>query len=228
MKINKQPKDLQNGFVFKSNNCGQFIIEEYISSVEILVRFKKTGYKRRATAPAIRKGEVLDRLFPLLYNKGYMGEGPFTSKSRSYMRWASMLERCYNPKYLEKHPTYVGCYVDRSWLNFQTFSRWFEENYPKDGKNYSLDKDIKIQGNKVYSEDTCVFVSQKDNVRQATSLKRVFKDPKGTLHTVYNLSEFCKKNNLCKVRMRELSIGKSHSSTKGWRYVPKLQIKVYR
>jgi hypothetical protein len=28
-----------------------------------------------------------------------------------YIKWASMVNRCYGEKYLKRHPTYNGCYI---------------------------------------------------------------------------------------------------------------------
>lgn len=73
-----------------------------------------------------------------------------------YNRWKAMLERCYSNKSLLKYPTYIGCTVDISWKKFTTFRLWMEK---QNWKGMHLDKDILIQGNKVYSEATCLFVS---------------------------------------------------------------------
>lgn len=77
-----------------------------------------------------------------------------------YTRWSSMLERCYSHKLQETRPTYIGCSVHKDWLKFSIFKSWMEQQ-PWDGNQ--LDKDLLIKGNKVYSEETCVFVSQRVN-----------------------------------------------------------------
>lgn len=74
-----------------------------------------------------------------------------------YKVWSSMLMRCYTGKY----PTYEGCSVCPEWLSFMTFRVWMIE---QDWKGNELDKDLLIEGNKVYSPDTCIFVSQQVNV----------------------------------------------------------------
>ena len=53
-------------------------------------------------------------------------------------------------------PTYKGCSVSEEWLRFSNFKRWMEKQ-DWDGKQ--LDKDILFEGNKVYSAETCVFVT---------------------------------------------------------------------
>ena len=75
-----------------------------------------------------------------------------------------MLERCYDPNYKEKYPSYIGCRVCDEWLNFQNFAEWFENNYYEvDGEKIHLDKDILIKGNKIYSPKTCLLVPQRIN-----------------------------------------------------------------
>lgn len=76
----------------------------------------------------------------------------------SYMIWKAMLTRCYSPSYQHKFPAYNGCSVDTEWLLYSNFNKWYELTYPMNGNRYQLDKDILIQGNKVYSKSTCCWV----------------------------------------------------------------------
>lgn len=73
-----------------------------------------------------------------------------------YITWRSMLMRCYCSKYQAKEPTYIGCTVTEDWLTFSNFKKWMET---QDFEDKQLDKDILIQGNKIYSPETCIFVS---------------------------------------------------------------------
>lgn len=77
-----------------------------------------------------------------------------------YSRWQAMLCRCYSVKFQERQPTYVGCTVYEEWLTFSNFKVWMEKQH-WEGKD--LDKDLLLKNNKVYSPDTCVFVSTKVN-----------------------------------------------------------------
>ncbi len=77
-----------------------------------------------------------------------------------YVRWKSMLARCYNLKYKLTKPSYDGCTVTDEWLTFSNFRKWMlSQNW----KGKHLDKDILFQGNKVYSACNCCFVSQSIN-----------------------------------------------------------------
>lgn len=73
-----------------------------------------------------------------------------------YKTWKSMLSRCYSVSYQKGRPTYIGCSVSEEWKRFTNFRNWMKE---QDWKNKDLDKDILLAGNKVYSEQSCVFVS---------------------------------------------------------------------
>lgn len=73
-----------------------------------------------------------------------------------YSRWEAMLKRCYSAKLHERRPNYKSCTVSDNWLKFSNFKNWMEG---QDWEGNQLDKDILFEGNKVYSAETCVFVS---------------------------------------------------------------------
>jgi hypothetical protein len=106
----------------------------------------------------------------LLYGVGIYNKGEHRAKidgknTKVYDAWHAMLQRCYDPKYHERQPTYVGCSVCDEWIYFQKFATWYDENYyeiPLLGI-MQLDKDILSKGNKVYGPDRCVLVPRKIN-----------------------------------------------------------------
>lgn len=73
-----------------------------------------------------------------------------------YQAWASMFARCYSSKLQDNRPTYKGCIVSDEWLTFSNFKAWMET---QDFEGKQLDKDLLFEGNKIYSPETCVFVS---------------------------------------------------------------------
>lgn len=77
-----------------------------------------------------------------------------------YRTWHSMLSRCYSIKAQNRRPTYKGCSVSDDWLTFSVFKSWMEK---QDWEGKQLDKDLLFEGNKVYSADACVFVTQMVN-----------------------------------------------------------------
>lgn len=77
-----------------------------------------------------------------------------------YRTWKSMIDRCYSAKRQTKRPTYAGCTVVPEWHSFSAFREWMVD---QSWDGMQLDKDILDPGNRVYSPDTCVFVSSQIN-----------------------------------------------------------------
>jgi len=73
-----------------------------------------------------------------------------------YRRWTNMLYRCYNARFHASNPTYSGCVVCIEWLLFSNFRDWMER---QDWKGKDLDKDIINPELKLYSPETCRFIS---------------------------------------------------------------------
>lgn len=73
-----------------------------------------------------------------------------------YRTWINMLTRCYSASYQISNPSYKDCSVSKEWLTFSNFKSWMET---QDFEGVQLDKDILFNGNRVYSKETCVFVS---------------------------------------------------------------------
>ena len=104
------------------------------------------------------------------------GSKPTTSENgkqtREYILWRSMIQRCYDEKFHESNPTYKDCTVCERWLVFANFLEDLTliEDYElwRDNPNtgVSLDKDSKVQGNKIYSLETCKFVNKSDNSKE--------------------------------------------------------------
>lgn len=78
---------------------------------------------------------------------------------KSYEKWKSILMRCYSPSYHKTHPTYINCTISKEWIYFSSFKEWFDSHYVE---GLVLDKDMLQEGveNKVYSEETCIFIPQ--------------------------------------------------------------------
>lgn len=71
-----------------------------------------------------------------------------------------MLERCYSDRLKKVRPSYVGCEVSDNWIYFSNFREWM---ITQDWEGNDLDKDIITPGNKLYSIDTCAFVTPTTN-----------------------------------------------------------------
>ncbi len=79
-------------------------------------------------------------------------------RTKEYQLWHNMLKRCYSEGHQQYRQTYTGCSVSEGFKNFQHFAEWCQTQIGFGLDGYHLDKDILQRGNKVYSEDTCVFV----------------------------------------------------------------------
>lgn len=77
-----------------------------------------------------------------------------------YSKWRGLLKRCCDEKFKKKYPTYINCKVCDDWLLFSNFKAWMEQ---QDWEGKSLDKDLLIRGNKVYSPETCCFITESLN-----------------------------------------------------------------
>lgn len=112
----------------------------------------------------------------MVYGIGYnsLPRGIATTQfKREYHLWKSMLCRC-TEKFQEKYPTYKGVSVDDRWKDFANFLEDIKEldgyDFWKNNSNQMvmLDKDTKVDGNKVYSKDTCRFISHADSNRDVS------------------------------------------------------------
>lgn len=104
---------------------------------------------------------VNDAGYPITKNKMINGKSVQTWICPFYSRWRGMLERAYSTVYKSSYTTYEGCSVCEEWHLFSTFKSWMEQ---QDWKGKQLDKDLLYPTNKVYSPETCVFISQKVNL----------------------------------------------------------------
>ena len=117
-----------------------------------------------------KNGNIKCPYEPRTFGIGCIGEGKYKGKENGethkyYVIWVSMLQRCYDPKYQERYPTYNRCKVEDFFLNFQHMCEWLDENYYEvPGEKMHLDKDILCKGNKVYSRETCIFVPERINL----------------------------------------------------------------
>ena len=74
-----------------------------------------------------------------------------------------MINRCYNEKELSRRPTYKDCHVSEDWRYLSNFKEWCNNQIGFGDQGWHLDKDILLCGNRIYSEDTCVFVPARIN-----------------------------------------------------------------
>ena len=155
------------GKVCKSLNSGDFKILKYNDSYNVEIQFLNTGYEALVQLGNIRKGEVKDPYAPSVFGVGIVGtkylikvNGVIT---KEYVLWKGMLQRCYSDTYKKKYTTYEGCEASENFKSFEYFYEWCHRQVGFNNKDWQLDKDLLIKGNKVYSEDSCVFLPREIN-----------------------------------------------------------------
>ncbi|MCP4991363.1 MAG: hypothetical protein GY928_36510 [Colwellia sp.] len=77
-----------------------------------------------------------------------------------YAKWNDMLKRAYSHKVQQRQPAYIGTTVCKEWHTFSKFRQWM---LTQDWEGKDLDKDLIVEGNKIYSPDLCVFVNHAIN-----------------------------------------------------------------
>ena len=155
------------GKILKSKNSGDFKIVKYSDAYDVEIQFVNTGYEMVAHLGSIKNGKVKDPYAPSVYGIGVLGakypsrEGDRNTKE--YMLWCSMLQRCYSTTLKKKRPTYEGCEVSENFKSFEYFYEWCQKQIGFDNEDWHLDKDLLMEGNKVYSENICVFIPSEIN-----------------------------------------------------------------
>lgn len=104
-----------------------------------------------------------------VYGFGKYSEGLYTARkfgklTKEYILWTGVLERCYSERIRLIKPSYADCTVSNNFLSFQYFAAWCQSQTGFNDRNFHLDKDILVKGNKLYSEDTCAFVPRELNI----------------------------------------------------------------
>lgn len=129
------------------DKSSELLSEDMIMDVINAVEYKQDGWN------------------PWYYHRGLCGVGysgcdDVDYTSSSYYKWKNMVQRCYDKKVHKKYkPEYKDKSVCEEWLNYSNFRIWFDEHYvPSKNNQIDLDKDLLVQGNKVYSPETCVFL----------------------------------------------------------------------
>ena len=159
------------GKVCKSLNSGDFKILKYNDSYNVEIQFLKTGYETVARLGHIKSGSVKDPYSPSVYGVGTVGTKYLISEggvlTKEYMLWKSMLKRCYSDTFQKKRPTYKDCEASENFKSYEYFYEWCHSQigFGNEGNEspFHLDKDLLIKGNKVYSENTCVFIPKEIN-----------------------------------------------------------------
>ena len=160
----KDRSDKLVGTVYNSDKFGDYEIIYYGGMEDVLIKFHNTGYVTKSGMQRIRAGGVIDKLAPTSYGVGYFGENPLAvcqvdgKKSKEYVLWQSMMQRCYSSVRHDASPNYIGCSVSDYFKNFGNFYDWCQSQAGFKLDGWALDKDLLFKGNTMYGEDNCVFL----------------------------------------------------------------------
>lgn len=158
---------MQVGHRFLTKSSGYCEVIDIIDSKNVFVQFDG-GWKKVCQLSAVKSASIKNPYHPSVFGVGFLGEGPYiTSKNKiltqESITWRGMLQRCYDEKFLVRHPSYTENYVCDDFHNYQNFAGWCQFTQGFGNKSWCLDKDIIIRGNKEYNEYSCCFVPHEIN-----------------------------------------------------------------
>jgi hypothetical protein len=140
---------------------------------------------------SFKRGFIKNPYDPIVCGVGFLGEEYAKDKkeqiktTKSYKIWHGMITRCYDTSNNgnNKKRAYSDCKVCDEWLNYSNFKKWFDKNYYEiPNCTMNLDKDIKIVGNRIYSPNSCIFISNDINTLFVSHCKqKYFELPTGVI-----------------------------------------------
>ena len=170
-----------DGKIFKDRFGNEYIVNgigyrDKHGVIHYNVKFLKSGYETTAMSSQIRgnKGRhVQDRLSPSIFGIGILGFAYRKDNPKLFETWRAMIARCYNPKNTS-YKTYgaLGITVCERWRRFDYF---LEDAVQLPGYNKELieagglvlDKDTINREAKIYSPETCCFITRAQNARES-------------------------------------------------------------
>ncbi|WP_077621996.1 hypothetical protein [Sediminibacillus massiliensis] len=191
-------KYLGKTFVNKEGREAVVVGFPKFSNTHVIARFLESGYSDVFEVGNLVKGNFKDYGVPTVYGVGYSYKGAKKNNLKVYKSWSHMLERCYSKRF-SAYKWYggKGVKVHEDWLHFRKFENDIKKlkNYDKflvDPFEYTLDKDI-IGDGMLYSKDTCVFASRKEQVyaqKRMRPIKSFSED--GEVKVFSSIREACK------------------------------------
>ena len=221
-------REILEGKVFSGKRYGDFEVLEYLGDEYYKIKFIKTNTISKFKKEAIIKGTVRDKFYPTVYNTGCLGD-KYNSNHFLNSRWTHMIGRCYN----KNHSHYInygakGITVCERWLCFSNYVddvillEGYNEELVKTGK-LQLDKDVIDRNAKIYSPETCKWVTGSENVKEMLKgvrqkdfiAIRLSDNYKEYSHSIV---EFCKKWKLDNRKRVEGCLKGRINSYSGWKF----------
>ena len=174
MGTNSLNKKQQREGQIVDNGNGMWYVEEYLNTSNVKVRLMGTNFTQTVQWYRLQDGHIKN---PYKLNKfgGYVGvdetNQAFNFKdeyiNRAYHLWFNMLQR------VGENEMYNNVSICGGWICFANFLedlpliKGYNEWVLAGKYEYVLDKDIMQQGinNKIYSVDTCCFVTIHENLQ---------------------------------------------------------------
>lgn len=169
------------GKTFKTKSGWTLEIVEYRDVFNVKVKWQD-GSEAWVCMGDIRNRSLLPLNKVSVYGKGFFGEGRFVPRNRRaregqevversvYRTWQKLMQRMYSTNRGDTNNarSYLHVSLCEPWHNFQNFAEWAVEqvgysNKDAKGRAWCLDKDILLEGNSIYSPETCVFVPNEVN-----------------------------------------------------------------
>lgn len=160
----------------KNNEGDEFKIVEYIDARNVVIEWS-CGQQDVVQSANIRAGGISYYNRITVQGVGYLGYGRFVHGNRKlkdgqmvipnhlHRHWRHLISRTHG----DKPDRYEDATMDSEWYNLQNFLEWAvnqigNSNKEDNGRYWCIDKDILVEGNKRYSENTCIFVPNDINV----------------------------------------------------------------
>lgn len=166
---NRPAIEYSDGYVFTTRSGFLCTVLKLLDDGNYLIQFNESGQVQTSSFWSIYKRTVIDHFVERKYGVGFAKgtlENPLDCQNHLYIRWSSLLHRCYSGKVCG----YENVAVCDEWHNFDKFKNWFEtEVSPLQYNDVALstlciDKDLFCDGNnRIYSPDTCCIIPQKLN-----------------------------------------------------------------
>lgn len=218
--------------IYKSNNYEEFKVLRFVErrgkGLYYEIKFLKTNYTITVNRDSIFSGKVKDKYVKTVCGVAWLGNANTRNHLREYAVWLRMIHRCYlkTDGFYELYGG-IGVSVCNNWLSFENFVQDINkiENYDLwlVNKDYELDKDIKqsdkLNSAKIYSLETCTFISHAENMRHIKRKTRKIRaySPKGEIFLSDSIKPFAIFNDLNVSAINEVLHGRNKTH-KHWKF----------